>query len=248
MTRNTHPLSSFAIPKQSPFCVDADQHALGFLHRTNPGAGYKTRTSIAAIAALILSTAPLATLTPFLAQPAMAHEVAAHTGEALTPGHIADLHSGEVLLAEDGRRFVLVAPLGELWEIDAAGGIVAQHSYAFDGNDFVLLFEDGSELQIPAADPAPLGVKLAGATHDLAYFYTNMSARAFVPTAPEGLNQSMLFATGPGFAEIPNEHIRHWEADGEFIDVQLLDGSIRRFHWTELDKHLLSITDRLSHD
>ena len=75
-----------------------------------------------------------------------------------------------------------------------------------------------------------------------------MSARAFVPTAPKELNQSMLFATGPGFAETPNEYIRHWEADGEFIDVQLRDGSIRRFHWTELDKYLVSITDRLAHE
>jgi hypothetical protein len=240
--------SSFAIPKQYPLGGHVGLHALGFLDRANTNANHKTRPSFAAIAALILSMAPLATATTFLALPVQAHETATHADVSLTPEHIAELHSGEILTTEDDRQFVLVAPLSELWEIDAAGKIIAEHRYAFDGGDFLLFFEDGHELRLAGSDPAPLGAMLAGTRHDLAHFYSTLSGRSVLPGAPEGLEQAMLFATGPGFAEIPNEYTRHWEADGEFVRVQLLDGSIRRFHWTELDKHLTSITDRLAHD
>ena len=231
---------SFAIPKQSPLCGGVAPRPLG--------AGHKFRTRYAAIAALTLSTAQLATVTTFLAQPLQAHEATSHIAAPLTPEHIAELHSGEILITEDSRQFTLVAPLSELWELTATGEIIAQHSYAFDGSDFMLFFENGQELQLAASEPAPLGAMLAGEIHDLAHFYGTFAARAFTPSAPDALNQSMLFATGPGFAEQPNEYTRHWDAVGAFINVQLEDGSISRFHWTELDKYLTSLTDRSAHD
>ena len=250
MRHRTHKnsLLSSAIQKQSPLCGGVDPHSFGSPHRSNPAAGHKTGAPIAAIAALILSTAPLATATTFLALPAQAHEASAHATAPLTPGHIAELHSGEILTTENARQFTLVAPLSELWEIDAAGEIIAQHRYAFDGSDFLLFFESGYELRLAGSDLVPFGVTLAGARHDLAHFYSTLGGRSVLPGAPEGLEQAMLFATGPGFAEPPNEYTRHWEADGEFVRVQLLDGSIRRFHWTELDKHLISLEDGPAHE